>query len=349
MISSSEDFKETRTPTYIAIHTCTTPLKLLYVSSGCRAALGMTPEFIIAQGGTHYIADSFENTDYSHVFADKQLADEDDDSGEDDQASAFMMWLYINNADGTPVLQRILSFKAGNCVVCVNTAYLDAPFNDHHELEVQALDGAMRRMNITQERKTEAERQKNADANRRQQKYARVKYPKTAFVLENPTSIVIETQETGRRAEGPLIAFVTGSVTQLIDADTSDIIRYPFLKLVAPEDVLRVSEYIERLAEASDVQFEKFSLLQRPNVIEGDVFVSDEKNMRVVVESLGAAARDGIMMLLRKVGQKPPPTMATAGLHLHTTACDEDSRGYVSLADIISSDCETTDVGELWT
>ncbi|KAJ2226994.1 hypothetical protein GGH97_006577, partial [Coemansia sp. RSA 475] len=193
----------------------------------------MTPEFIIAQGGTHYIADSFTNTDYSHTFADKQLDSDDEDS--EDQPSVFMMWLYIKNANDVPVLNRILSFKAGSCVVCVNTAYLDAPFNDHHELKVQALDGAMQLINVTQERKTESEQQ--ARHGSRPRRYAQSKYPKTAFVLEHPT--LIETEETGRRGEGPLIVFVTGSVGEIIDADTSDLNSYPFLKLVAPEDISR--------------------------------------------------------------------------------------------------------------
>ncbi|KAJ2593399.1 hypothetical protein IWW49_000520 [Coemansia sp. RSA 1797] len=326
----------------VAIHTCTTPLKLLYVSSGCRAALGMTPEFIIAQGGTHYIADSFTNTDYSHTFADKQLDSDDEDS--EDQPSVFMMWLYIKNANDVPVLNRILSFKAGSCVVCVNTAYLDAPFNDHHELKVQALDGAMQLINVTQERKTESEQQ--ARHGSRPRRYAQSKYPKTAFVLEHPT--LIETEETGRRGEGPLIVFVTGSVGEIIDADTSDLNSYPFLKLVAPEDISRVSLYIERLAQSPNVLFEKFSLLQRPHIIDGDIRVADARNTRIIVESLGAAAQDGVLLLLRKVGEKQPPTMGTTGNYLHAKVCSEDGRGYVSLAELISSDCETTDIGDIW-
>ncbi|KAJ2562221.1 hypothetical protein GGH12_003405 [Coemansia sp. RSA 1822] len=340
---TSEEVNETRCPSYIAIHTCTTPLKLLYVSSGCRAALGMTPEFIIAQGGTHYIADSFTNTDYSHMFADKQLDSDDEDA--DDQPSVFMMWLYIKNANDVPVLNQILAFKVGGCVVCVNTAYLDAPFNDHHELKAQALDGAMRQINVTQERRTESERQQ-AQRGSRPRRYAQSKYPKTAFVLETPT--LIETEETGRRAEGPLTVFVTGSVEQIIDADTSDLNNYPFLKLVAPEDISCVSAYVERLVQSSNVLFEKFSLLQRPHIIDGDIRVSDTRNKRIVVESLGAAAQDGVLLLLRKVGEKRSPTMDMAGNYLHANIGSEDNRGYVSLAELISSDCETTDIGDMW-
>ncbi|KAJ2495872.1 hypothetical protein GGH96_006197 [Coemansia sp. RSA 1972] len=62
-------------------------------SSNAEQRLVKMPEFIIAQGGTHYIADSFTNTDCSHTFADKQLGSNNKDA--DDQPSVFMMWLYI--------------------------------------------------------------------------------------------------------------------------------------------------------------------------------------------------------------------------------------------------------------
>ncbi|KAJ2303802.1 hypothetical protein IWW55_002738 [Coemansia sp. RSA 2706] len=318
---------------------------MLYLSSGCRDALGFTPEFVIQQGGTHFIADSFSDTDYSHVHSD--MLDTDDPDA--DQACVYMMWLYIRNADDVPVLNRVVSFKCESCIVCVNTAYLDAPFKDHRELEVQALDGAMRRINVTKQRmaRDEAERALAAQGKAPPRQNARSVYPRAAFVLENPTSIVIEACESGRRAEGPLIAFVSGSIGRIIDADMSDLNNYPFLKLVAPEDMLRVTEYIERLADSADVVFEKFSLLQRPKVIEGDVPVDDADNRRVVVESLGAAARDGIMLLLRRVGHRPAPQRDSVGEYARAKIHSGDA-GYVSLAELVSSDCETTDVPESW-
>ncbi|KAI9471443.1 hypothetical protein BX667DRAFT_500612, partial [Coemansia mojavensis] len=340
---SSLCFQNARTANYIAIHTSDVPTKILYVSSGCRLALGFTPEFIIEQGGTHYIADSFCDTDYSMVFAERELNDDEDDL--QDEPNVFMMWLYIHNSDKKPILHRILAFKCGGCVVCVNTAFLDAPFDDHRELEVQALDGAMRKINISQELKRKQQALNSASNSTRPKRYAQSRFSKAAFVLENPFSIIIETSDAKCRPAGPLIAFVSGSVSNLIDADTSDLQSFPFLKLVAPEDVLRVSEYLEILASSTDVQFERFSLLQQPQVYSGDVFASDCENKRVIVESLGAAAHDGIMLLLRKVGIKQSKDV---GKNAKPSLANEDDREHVSLADLISSDCETSEVPEWW-
>ncbi|KAJ2448125.1 hypothetical protein EV183_005584 [Coemansia sp. RSA 2336] len=323
----------------MAIHTSDVPTKILYVSSGCRLALGFTPEFIIEQGGTHYIADSFSDTDYSMVFAERELDDDEDDV--QDEPNVFMMWLYIHNSDQKPILHRILAFKCGGCVVCVNTAFLDAPFNDHRELEVQALDGAMRKINISQQVR---ERQALGSSSARPKRYAQSRFAKAAFVLENPFSIIIETSETKSRPAGPLIAFVSGSVSNLIDADTADLQSFPFLKLVAPEDVLRVSKYLEVLAGSRDVQFERFSLLQQPQVYSGDVLAGESENRRIVVESLGAAAHDGIMLLLRKVGVKQSKDVGKANAFLES----DDDQAQVSLADLMSSDCETSEAPEWW-
>ncbi|KAJ1764921.1 hypothetical protein LPJ74_006535 [Coemansia sp. RSA 1843] len=150
-----------------------------------------------------------------------------------------------------------------------------------------------------------------------------------------------------RRQNGPLVVFVTGSVGRLIDADTSDLMRFPFLKLVAPEDLLSVSKFFERLGETTDVLFKTFSLLQRPHVIDGDIVVADEQNTRVVVECLGANVQDGVALLLRKLRSEAPPTMDAMGNYLRPKVheVDEDG-GYMTLSDMISDDPETSDAPE---
>ncbi|KAJ2794750.1 hypothetical protein H4S07_006666, partial [Coemansia furcata] len=159
--------------------------------------------------------------------------------------------------------------------------------------------------------------------------------------------------ESDRRQNGPLIVFVTGSVSRLIDADTSDLLRFPFLKLVAPEDVLRATRFFERLGDSQDVLFETFSLLQRPHVIDGDVAVADEANTRVVVECLGASVQDGVALLLRRLRTTPPPGRDTLGNYVlnrrsheaHEHDCDA---GYLSLNEMISSDPGTSDAPPGW-
>ncbi|KAJ2805720.1 hypothetical protein H4R21_001155, partial [Coemansia helicoidea] len=155
--------------------------------------------------------------------------------------------------------------------------------------------------------------------------------------------------ETGDRQAGPLVVFVTGSVSHMVDADTSDVMRTPFLKLVAPEDLLHVSKYFDRLVDSTDVLFETFSLLSRPPVVEGDVEVADHENHRVVVECLGASSPDGLAILVRKLRTAPAPRRDSMGNYIHSRIHKVDEEcGYVSLAELISSDPDTSDAPEAW-
>ncbi|KAJ2783782.1 hypothetical protein H4R18_001534 [Coemansia javaensis] len=336
-------------PTYIGIHSRDASTQILYVSSGCRQGVGFSPEYVMKQRAVDFIADEYDSSDYASVYASKSninpLTQEEED---DDESSAFVMYVTLKTASGTPVLTRITSFKCDNCVLYIGMAFPEAGPTTLRELEIQMLDGEMARKNVTREKEARlATRRKQAsDPNTRTPLYyARSKQVKAAFVLESPDATSVETVETGRRQTGPLIVFVTGSVSRLIDADTSDVMREPFLKLVAPEDVLHVSKYFDRMSASTDVMFETFSLLERPHVIEGDVIVADEDNRRVVVECLGAAVQDGVALLLRKLKTVSAPKRDTMGNYIRTRIheLDEDG-GYISLAELISSDPDTSDV-----
>ncbi|PIA14562.1 hypothetical protein COEREDRAFT_82689 [Coemansia reversa NRRL 1564] len=335
-------------PTYIGIHTRDETTQILYVSSGCRQGVGFTPEYVMKQKAKDFIADEFDSNDYASVYSSKESTNPFTEEEEDeDEANAYIMYVNLKSASGTPILTRVTSFKCDNCVIYVGMAFPEIPYSNRHELEVQMLDGAMKRLNVTRERelRIEAKRRLANDPNTRGALYyARSKQVKAAFVLENPDTTGLELQETGRRPTGPLIVFVTGSVSRLIDADTSDLMSYPFLKLVAPEDVLHVGKYFERLGESTDVLFENFSLLYRPHIIEGDIFVSDEENTRIVVECLGAAVQDGVALLLRMVRSQPPPKRDSEGNYIRTKANDiEEDSGYVTLSELITSDPDTSD------
>ncbi|KAJ1988722.1 hypothetical protein GGI25_004786 [Coemansia spiralis] len=313
-------------PTFLGIHSRDEATQILYISSGCRQSMGYTPAYMISRRALDFIADPYHG-DYPRIYENKEE--------DEDEANAYVMYMNIKTANGTPVLHRVTTFKCDNCVIVVGMAFPEAPYQDRHELEVQMLDGAMRKLNITREQRVEARGQ------RVPLYYARAQQIKVAFVLESP----LATDATdARRQNGPLVVFVTGSVSRLIDADTSDLLRFPFLKLVAPEDIVLVSKFFERLAETPDVLFETFALLQRPRVIDGDVVVADEQNTRIVVECLGANVQDGVALLLRKLRTQAPPSKDTLGNYtkpkIHEV--DEDG-GYLTLSEIISSDPETSD------
>ncbi|KAJ2557372.1 hypothetical protein EV175_001388 [Coemansia sp. RSA 1933] len=341
-------------PTYIGIHARDATTRVLYVSSGCRQGTGYTPEYLISKSAHEFIADPYKD-DYSTIYEAK-----DGEQVEDD-ANAYVMYGNVRTADGSPVLHRVTSFKCDNCVIFIMMAFPDLPYQHRDELEVQMLDGAKKRMNVTRDREAERrntnnhqaaaarwrERSASAYGQRVPLYYAPSTQVKVAFVLENPKIASVQTEESARRLNGPLVVFVTGSVGRLVDADTADLMHYPFMKLVAPEDLLRVSKFFDRLGDTADVLFETFSLLQRPHIIDGDIFVDDAQNQRVVVECLGATVQDGMVLLLRKLRSQAPPTKDAMGNYVSPKIlqADEDS-GYMTLSDIISDDPETSDAAE---
>ncbi|KAJ2416908.1 hypothetical protein GGI10_000598 [Coemansia sp. RSA 2530] len=341
-------------PTFIGIHARDDDTQILYISSGCRQAMGYTPAYMISRRARDFIADPFEG-DYPQVFGSKYDCQE----AEEDEANAYVMYMNIKNLCGTPVLHRITTFKCDNCVLVIGMAFPEVPFRGRHELEVQMLDGAMKRFNITKQNQQESAMLQDdrvtvveGSGRRVQLYYAPSRQVKVALVLESPAAVLEPADESDRRQNGPLIVFVTGSVSRLIDADTSDLLRFPFLKLVAPEDVLRATRFFERLGESQDVLFETFSLVQRPHVIDGDVAVADENNARVLVECLGASVQDGVALLLRRLRTMPPPGRDALGNYIlrrarevHDHDCEA---GYMSLNEMISSDPGTSDAPPGW-
>ncbi|KAJ1797481.1 hypothetical protein LPJ59_003114 [Coemansia sp. RSA 2399] len=341
-------------PAFIGIHSRDASTQVLYISSGCRQSMGYTPEQLISKSAHDFIADPFKD-DYSTLYDSKE------DDTDEDEANAFVMYVNIKTADGDPVLHRATTFKCDNCIIVICMAFPELPYQNIHELEVQMLDGAMKRVNVTRDREAErrnANNHQQAAARWRERAetgygqrvplyYAQSRQIKVAFVLENPAATEVLVNDGVRRQNGPLVVFVTGSVGRLVDADTADLMRYPFLKLVAPEDLVRVSKFFERLSNSLDVLFETFSLLQRPHVIDGDVEVSDAQNTRIVVECLGANVQDGVALLLRKLRSEAPPTMDDMGNYMRPKIYEaEEEGGYMTLSEIISDDPETSDAGE---
>ncbi|KAJ2365664.1 hypothetical protein H4S01_003121 [Coemansia sp. RSA 2610] len=94
--------------------------------------------------------------------------------------------------------------------------------------------------------------------------------------------------------------------------------------------------------------FDTFALVKHPH-IDSDIFVSDEENPRIIVECLGAAADDGVVLLLRHMRTTPAPKRNTLERHIQRAPLDINMEdGYQTLADLISSDGETSEVAGEW-
>ncbi|KAJ2080252.1 hypothetical protein H4R24_003203 [Coemansia sp. RSA 988] len=347
-------------PTYLGIHTKDNNTQVLYVSSGVRLALGFTPAQIISTNAKDYLADTsgqdyptlYDEADTSHATSSTAAAGQstNNEMVEEDEANVYVFYAHVKTASGQPKLGRITTFKCDNCVIFTVSLFPELPFSNRNELEVKMLDGAMKRLNLTRQKEAQIERRRVVAAQPGYQPSlyrTPSKQVKAAFVMENSLESDTSPLTTDNRQSGPLIVFVTGSVSHLIEADPSDVMQYPFLKLVAPEDVVHVCAFFDQLYQLSDVQFKTFALVKHPHIIDGDIFVHDDDNPRIVVECLAAAVDDGVVLLLRRLRVTPPPKKDNIGNYIHSGIYKiDDDAGYISLSELISSDPETSDAPE---
>ncbi|PIA19792.1 hypothetical protein COEREDRAFT_79056 [Coemansia reversa NRRL 1564] len=348
-------------PTFLGIHTNDENTQILYISSGVRLALGYTPAELLSKKAKDYIVDS-SGQDYACLYSKSDTnytppsntataglltIDEEKD---DDEANVYVFYAHLLNASGQPILERGTKFKCDNCVIFIGSVFPEIPFTNRNELEVRMLDGSMKRLNLTRQKELQIERRKALPPQPNYQPFmyrAPREQIKAAFVLEHTRDDDSSPSNEGIRLAGPLIVFVTGSVGHLIEADPSDVMQYPFFKLVAPEDIAHVSEFFEQLYKSADVQFRNFALVKHPHIIEGDIFVHDADNPRIVVECLAAAVDDGVVLMLRKLRVTPPPKRDNAGNYIHSSVYKmDDDADYMSLSELISTDPETSDAPE---
>ncbi|KAJ1843880.1 hypothetical protein H4S02_001661 [Coemansia sp. RSA 2611] len=333
-----------RPTSYIGIHSTDDSTNVFFVSEGCYHAVGYTPAQLINTRAKDFIADSLNHNDYALLYTNRRL-DSGSDEPDDDDSNVYSMWVNIKSARGAPVLHRIISFKCDNTVIYLGITFPERPFTDHPSLQVQQLDRQLQQLNMT------CRQARFDNSTSRQTFVTRNRQAKWGLVLENNMT----SDPDLLRINGPLVTFSTTSVDRVLDVDYSDLIGYPFLKLVAPEDVLHVTKFLINLAESTDVMFERFLLLSRPRVIAGDVAIADEDHPRVLVECLGAAtSKDGVVLLLRRLRLTPSPKQQTMGRFLHTRigngiSEDEEEDDKLSLLDILTSDPETSDAANGWT
>ncbi|KAJ2184436.1 hypothetical protein IW139_004243, partial [Coemansia sp. RSA 353] len=219
-------------------------------------AVGYTPEDLIGTRARDFIADSIGRDDYLDQYEDR---DTHELVGFDDEANVYSMWINIKSARGAPVLHRIISFKCDATIVYLGVTFPEVPFRDHSTHVIEKLDGELAQLSVSPEdqeraRGTRPMPQTFMTPNRQ---------AKCVLILENYAP-----QNADQQINGPLINFALASIDRIIDADNTDLISFPFLKLVAPEDVLHVTTYLEDLSGSTDVKFKRFALLSRPRIIE---------------------------------------------------------------------------------
>ncbi|KAJ2168228.1 hypothetical protein GGH15_001543 [Coemansia sp. RSA 562] len=292
-----------------------------------------------------FVADPLPEA-YKEIY--KRRSTDNGELEDEDDADVYCWYTNLKNSSGGTVLHKMVSMKTDDMVIFAGTAYPDASYRIHNELIVQKIDskGVKQDLNVTQKMMS-ARHRRGTEGERNVMYRTRNRQAKAAFILENQQTLTEANSSPDVHVTGPLITFSTNA-NHLIEADMSDLVSYPFLKLVSPEDVLYVSKYFERLIGSTDVMFERFSLLYQPHVIDGDIVVSDEDNQRVVVECLGSAVADGVVLLLRKLCIAPPPKRDTMGNFIRATIAPDSDNG-LSLFELLSDDPSTSEAPDRWT
>ncbi|KAJ1953196.1 hypothetical protein GGI12_006064 [Dipsacomyces acuminosporus] len=128
---------------------------------------------------------------------------------------------------------------------------------------------------------------------------------------------------------GPKITFVTSSINKILDTESHDIQRLPFLSLVATEDITKASDFLARALNTDELVLESLRLYEDPvdEALPGN-------QSTVAVEFMAMASDDGVIMLCQS-GKNEGGGRNVAD-------------GYMSLEDIISSGCETSDFPDAW-
>ncbi|KAJ2657396.1 hypothetical protein IW148_005213 [Coemansia sp. RSA 1199] len=315
----------------IGIHSRNPSMSVHYMSNGCLATLGFEPSQIIGGQVRNFVLDPLPEA-YMEIY--KRQSTDNGELEDEDDADVYCWYTNLKNATGGAVLHKMVSMKTDDMVIFMGTAYAEARHQIHNE-----------HLNVTQ--KMLSARDRRGTENERNSMYrTRNRQAKAAFILENQQTLTEANDSPDAHVTGPLIMFSTNA-NHLIEADMSDLISFPFLKLVAPEDVLCVTNFCDKLIGSTDVQFEQFSLLYQPHVIDGDIVVSDEDNQRVVVECLGSAVKDGVVLLLRKLCIAPPPKWDTMGNFIRATIAPDSDDG-LSLFDLLSDDPSTSEAPDCW-
>ncbi|KAJ2268370.1 hypothetical protein GGH14_005776, partial [Coemansia sp. RSA 370] len=208
---------------FLGLHTRDPSLNVLYVSNGCRTALGFEPSHIIGAQVYDFVyeqnAGDYMGIYKRHPTVDGELEDEDD-------ADVYCWFTNLKNAAGGAVLHKLVSMKIDDIVIFMCAAYPEATYQIHNELKVQKIDskGVKEDLNVTQKMKSARHKRGTSHEYNPALYRTRNRQAKAAFILENHCTHTEISPDF--RVTGPLIAYCTNT-NRIIEADTSDLASYP--------------------------------------------------------------------------------------------------------------------------
>ncbi|KAJ2907590.1 hypothetical protein GGI21_003734 [Coemansia aciculifera] len=293
---------------YVTIYERDAPEMVLYVSSNMRAVLGYEVSEMVGRSILDFSCDS-----YAKHYSCQWPAD-------NPELGVTMLPHNLRHKDGHKVFTHVTSINCTGHMFSIVTGFPELGTVEVNESvlyklqhEVQFGQEMMPPMPITKESLQKASIYT-----------ARACRAKACFVLnirDSPTT-----------ASDVVIEFVTNSISSIFNGATDgyEIIGCPFFSLVAPADITKAAAYMDALRNvAAGPQLCTLHLLCCPP----GSSISDNSNRLVKVELFGAVSDNKVVLLCQKVRSQKDA---------------DDQLPYMSLEEIISSDPDSTDIGDQW-
>ncbi|KAJ1898974.1 hypothetical protein LPJ66_002418 [Kickxella alabastrina] len=298
----------------LSVHDKTPDMRMLYVSSNIRNILQYEPEDILGQPAFTYIPNG-NGQNYKSTI------------GLNTRHDMIVANIDVIARNGKPIHLRAIHFNCDNMAfnVTVTVPETVSKLRDKRGLNLE-------RMGWHNTDTDDADCKKAGGVSGQRGFVLLGQQKKTQTTNKSVQACLVLKKQTAseeQRPDGPLVLFASNSFEHIIGVDSTDIQGVAFLSLVSTEDVAKAAMFLDRVAKIADIAIERFRLR-----VDSDV----DASCSVSVEVMAAGSDKGAMLLFqmdkpRDIADKEELDMAS---------------GYMSLEDMISSDYNTTDVGESW-
>ncbi|KAJ2054954.1 hypothetical protein GGI03_003622 [Coemansia sp. RSA 2337] len=321
---------------YVSIYERDGPERVLYVSANCRAVLGYEPEEMVGSSVLDFSCDT-----HAKHYCCQWPAD-------NPELGVTMLPHNLRHKDGHKVFSHVTSINCSGHMFAIITGFPELGEVQINEsilyklqYETEFDQGSATVVGNGEEAAVEskddllypAHQPITKDSLRKANMYtARACRAKACFVLSMSPS------DSFASVQGPTIEFVTNSISNIFDGATDgyEIIGMPFFSLVAPADITKAAVYMDNLRTITRPQLCSLRLLRHPT----DSSTAHDDSL-VEVELFGAVSDNKTVLLCQKLRCRTKPSN-------DRREQEDDELPYMSLEEIISSDPESTDIGDLW-
>ncbi|KAJ2483832.1 hypothetical protein EV174_002841 [Coemansia sp. RSA 2320] len=320
---------------YVSIYERLEPENILYVSSSCRDVLGYEPEEMVGTSVVNYSCDS-----HAKHYSCQWPAD-------NPELGVTLLPHNLRHKSGHPVFAHVISINCSGHMFAIVTAYPELGevhikesilYKLQYQVDFNSPCGDQQAEDLLCPRYPQVTK----DSLRKAHIYtARACRAKACFVLSVLPAQIDDVPQS------PTVEFVTNSISSIFDGATDgyEIVGMPFFSLVAPADLTGVGLFMDSLRTVSRPQLCALHLLRYPLTSEAPH--GQEAANVVEVELFGAMSNNKIVLLCQKMRSRQKPSQGARDWT--ASGAEEDGElPYMSLEEIISSDPDSSDIGDLW-